>query len=159
MGAFNKPKPAEPTDETVAKLKPNPLTALPEELQRAAVALAKGYWLLCGHAMARAQNLAPRSPGKPAEPSANALLLILRYQAWMAEALRRHLHTEAVVDMVVEGLTIADCNARHWPYLSPGPAVVVLRHGLRIYTRTRVPDLEARLRQTGDWPLTSAHFG
>lgn len=144
-----------PTPETLAKRKNDPLAGLPEELGQAAVAIAVAYWRLCGHAMSRAASLAPPSPGKPPEFSGHDVVLILRYQAWMREALRRRLNTEALIDMIVDGLPLAECNQRHWPYLRlSAPALAILKRGLALYTKTRVVGLPSKLGETGDWPLT-----
>lgn len=147
-GSCNKPKDIAPTPETAAKHIPYAVRALDPELQRAAVLICKAYWRLCGKLMCRASNLSPQSPGKPAEFSGPILILILRYQAWMTEATRRRLHTESLIDMIVDGHTPEQCDRFH--RFLPGSSAATLRTGLKLYTQTRVQRLEAKLAETGD---------
>ena len=150
-GSPNKPKPVEPTPQTLAKLRPDAIASLAqEELHKAAAAIDRAYWALWGRLMCRASNLAlaSQSPGKPAEFSGPTLVLILRYQAWIREASRRRLHTAALVDMIVDGWTVQQADRYH--RLKPGTAARTLSAGLQLYTRTKVANLEARLAETGD---------
>ena len=156
-GAPNKPKPVEPTPQTLAKLRPHgePLTwtpdaiaALPEELQHAAGAIARAYSALVARLMCRASVLAPQSPGKPADLPRPILVLVLRYQAWIREAARRHLRTAALIDVIVDGWTPEQSDRFH--QLKPGTAARTLEAGLELYAKTQPPNLEARLAETDD---------
>lgn len=162
-GSPNKPKPDDGTPQTLANRVPDAIfglpgvldsegkakyPGLPQELQHAAVAISTAYWRLCGKLMAKASKLAPASPGKEAEFDAPILILILRYQAWMTEATRRRLHTESLIDMIVDRHHPDWCDRFH--RFLPGSSDAMLRAGLKLYTQTRVQGLEAKLRETGD---------
>jgi hypothetical protein len=148
LGSPNKPKDLGPTPETAAKLIPDAIKSLPSELQQAAVAIDRAYWAICGKLMCRASNLAPASPGKAAEFSGPVLILILRYQAWMGEAHRHGFHTEALIDMIVEGQRPEWCDHRYrWP---AGESLWDLTEALKLYAKTKVRNLDTRLSETGD---------
>lgn len=147
-----------PTPETEAKRQASPLSGFSEELERAGIALQAGFDFISCELLAKAQTYHPRIPGKRAELTGGKLYWVLKYQEWVREANRRGHHVESVVSMLVDGMSIAECNRRFWPYLNPGPARQKLEASLRLYANTVVPDLESRLRVTDDWPLTPARI-
>jgi hypothetical protein len=96
--------------------------------------------------MCRASTLHPE--GLPREFPAPILVLILRYQAWIREAHARHLHTEALIDMIVEGRSPQWCDSH---YRRPrGTSATTLARGLELYGHVRVQGLRAKLAETGD---------
>lgn len=147
-----------PTPETQAKKQPSPLEGFSEELERAGIALQAGFDYISCDLLAKAQTYHPRIPGKRAELSGGKLYWVLRYQEWVREANRRGHHVECVISLLVDGMSLDECNRRFWPYLRPGPARAKLEQSLKLYAKTIVPDLESRLRVTGDWPLTPARI-